>query len=482
MKVCMFSYHECNKYYITARRVARSLAQAGYDVRIIALLTNNTEPYEEGDGYRIYRVKLAPLRRVMMRLISLPARFGKKLLSLVRKESNSSSSRADEDDVTSNPPPSSAGARLKSATDRGWYPVGGHVSVFHPLVLGYGLLRLLYRGVCRLWYKMARWLLVKLPYAYLQYLDYYYRGFRLARQEPADIYHAHDLITLPVAWLCSRLTGGKLVYDSHELWLDRWRPDGRSRLNRFIVMKLESFLIRRTDVNIAPGESVARQLSRRYHIAPTVILNAPHYRPFERSTVFRDKLGIPEGEKIVLYMGRISSVRGEGEAIRSLKYLSQCSLVIFGFGTDYCISDLKELIRHEGLTDRVYFLDAVPFDEVTRHAMSADVGLVLHKNICLNYYYVSPCKLFEYMGAGLPMVGSNFPDVKMYIEGYGLGVTCDPDNPRDIANAIEYILSDENRYNEMKENALEAAKIFSWENESKKLLALYEGLSSRKNV
>jgi hypothetical protein len=41
-------------------------------------------------------------------------------------------------------------------------------------------------------------------------------------------------------------------------------------------------------------------------------------------------------------------------------------------------------------------------------------------------------------------------------------------------------VSDENRYNEMKRNALEAAKIFNWENESKKLVALYAGLSGKK--
>jgi glycosyltransferase involved in cell wall biosynthesis len=81
------------------------------------------------------------------------------------------------------------------------------------------------------------------------------------------------------------------------------------------------------------------------------------------------------------------------------------------------------------------------------------------------------------MAAGLPVVGSNFPDLKRYIEGYDIGITCDPTNPGEIANAINYTISDENRYNTMKKNALEAAKIFNWENESKKLVALYKGLS-----
>ena len=466
MKVCVFALDQCNKHKITVRKLARTLAEAGHDVRVIAVLSNATDPYEESDGARIFRVALDPVHVKIMRLVSLPARFGEKLSSLIRRKSKSSLSRADVGGVTSDSPPSSVGARLEGATDHGRDHAGGHVSAFYPLVLGYRLL-----------YRIARWLVMKMPIVYLRYLDYYYRSFRVARQELADVYHAHDLITLPVAWLCSRLAKGKLVYDSHELWLDRPEKQ-RSRFNRFLVKSIESFLIRRTHATIAPGISVGRELSTRYTmVPPLIILNVPSYRPFERSNIFRDKLGIPKEEKIVLYMGRISSVRGVEEGILSLKYLSQCSLVIFGFGPDQYISSLKEIIGNEGLTDRVYFFDAVPFNEVTRYAMSADVGLVLHQNVSLNYYYVSPNKLFECMAAGLPVVGSNFPDLKKYIEGYNLGVTCDPESPKEIAEAIDYILSDESRYDEMRKNALEAAKIFNWENESRKLVTLYQGLS-----
>jgi glycosyltransferase involved in cell wall biosynthesis len=193
----------------------------------------------------------------------------------------------------------------------------------------------------------------------------------------------------------------------------------------------------------------------------------------------RDSLRIPTERKILLFEGRIDINRGIEEGIRSLRYLSNCSLVILGFGPDLFISSLKRLTEKEGLSDRVYFFGAVPFDEVTRIAMSADIGLILLQNAGLNFYYASPNKLFDFMAAGLPVVASKFPDLKKYIEGYKIGITCDAMNPREIADAINYILSDENRYNEMKRNALEAAKIFNWGNESKKLVALYEELSRK---
>jgi len=448
MKVCMFVMANCNENFKTARIPARTLSDAGHDVRIIAFLSPGTTAYEKSDGARIFRVRL----------------LAQKLKWLLTPQIQDSG-------------PASADKAVEAREN---------TSARNPLSRAYKGLRMLYIRALRVLYRMALRLVQRISlaysaYTYSAYIDYYIRSFWVARKEATDVYHAHDLITLPVAWLCSRLTGGKLVYDAHELWPDRGRVPKRSRLNRFLVKSIESFFIRRTDANIMAGESSARELSRRYHIPqPTLILNVPFYHPYERSTVLRDSLGIPEEEKILLFEGRLDVHRGIEEGIRSLKYLSHCSLVMLGFGPDLYISGLKRLIEKEGLIDRVYFFGAVPYDEVTRTAMSADVGLILLQNADLNFYYASPNKLFDFMAAGLPVVGSNFPDMKKFIEGCNIGMTCDPTNPREIADVITHIVSDENRYNEMKRNALEAAKIFNWENESKKLVALYAGLSGKK--
>ncbi|GAI30768.1 unnamed protein product, partial [marine sediment metagenome] len=46
-----------------------------------------------------------------------------------------------------------------------------------------------------------------------------------------------------------------------------------------------------------------------------------------------------------------------------------------------------------------------------------------------------------------------------------------------IAEAINGVLTDEKRYDTMRRNALEAAGIFNWEMESRKLLEIYRRLS-----
>jgi glycosyltransferase involved in cell wall biosynthesis len=438
MKVCMLSFSECDQYYITARRVAKALVDAGHDVTIIAyrgVLDTCLEREEYSNGYKIIRVDLVIARILRIGLINL---ITDKVLRRHRYSQNTIQITSPKQTTS----PSRRTIVPKAAYD------------------------FLSEWMYSLWYRAMLNLL---------YIDYYYHVYNVAKRERAQVYHAHDLVTLPVAWLCSRAHKARLVYDMHELWIDREKK--RSFLNRFLMLRLESFLIRRTDANTIAGYSSAKELVRRYKIPePVVLLNTPLYREYKPSTLYRDNLGIPAGQRILLYAGMINIYRGIEEMIQSLKFLPDCCLVLHGFGPNYYISSLHGLIANNGVRDRVYFFGPVPFDEVSTYAMSADVGLVLHKNVGLNYYYVSPNKLFECMAAGLPVVGSNFPDIKRFVEGYMFGVTCNPDSPQEIAEAVRYILADNSRYDMMRHNALQAAKVLNWENESRKLVAIYDNL------
>ncbi len=433
MKVCMFSFSECDQYYITARKVAKALVDAGHNVTIIAfkgILDTCLEQEEYSNGYKIIRVDLITAGILRIRAIKS---ITDKVLRRHRYSQNTRQIKSQE-----------------------------HISSQNKKAI---LLKWIYDSLYR-------------AMLYLLYLDYYFHACNAARRQQVSVYHAHDLVTLPLAWLCSRAHKARLIYDMHELWIDRERR--RSFLNRFLMLRLESFLIRRTDANTIAGYSSAQELVRRYKIAePVVLLNAPLYREYKPSTLYRDNLKIPAGQKILLYAGIINICRGIEEMIQSLKFLPDCCLVLHGFCPNYYISSLHSLIGNNGVRDRVYFFGPVPFDEVSTYAMSADIGLILHKNVGLNYYYVSPNKLFEYMAAGLPVVGSNFPDLKRFIEGYEFGVTCNPDSPQEIAKAVRYILADNGRYEMMRNNALQAAKVLNWENESRKLVAIYNNLAKR---
>jgi glycosyltransferase involved in cell wall biosynthesis len=246
------------------------------------------------------------------------------------------------------------------------------------------------------------------------------------------------------------------------------------------LTKAESFLIKSADHVITVSESIAKELKKRYSVKqPSVILNTPSHHVAERTLSLHDELGIPQNYKIVLYVGNVTFNRGLEELIQSIAYLDHCVFVLMGRITnDLYYQKLKKIAQHMGVDNKVYYFGPVHSEDVTEYASSAHVGAASIKKVCLSYYYCLPNKLFEYMAAGLPVVASNFPELKKVIEGHEMGKTFNPDVPEEIAQAINHVISDKDRYDEMKTNALRAAKIFNWENESKKLLEIYKGLEN----
>ena len=184
---------------------------------------------------------------------------------------------------------------------------------------------------------------------------------------------------------------------------------------------------------------------------------------------------------IILFIGLYGTSRSRGveNLILSVPYLDEGVLAFVSWGS--LEDELKALAREQSLTDRVFFTEPVLPSEVVGYITSASVGVVTPLRVSFNHYYALPNKIFDYINAGLPVVTSNFPALRAVVEGYHLGKICDPEDPRDIAAAINWVLADKDRYEELKRNALEAAKVFNWENESKKLLDVYERLDSGKD-
>jgi glycosyltransferase involved in cell wall biosynthesis len=148
--------------------------------------------------------------------------------------------------------------------------------------------------------------------------DYWRRALGAATAEPFDVYHAHDLITLPVAWVARARRGGALVYDAHELFTELSRLDPVSRA---VFRMIESLLIGRADRVLTVNDSIARELARRYGVpTPLVLRNCPRtagFRPGASPSGLRARARVPEGVPIVLYQGIYLPHRGLENLVRA---------------------------------------------------------------------------------------------------------------------------------------------------------------------
>lgn len=147
--------------------------------------------------------------------------------------------------------------------------------------------------------------------------------------------------------------------------------------------------------------------------------------------------GVANGLGTVLDAARILLDRGEGDT------------VLFRFvGDGGEKAALVERAEREGLTN-VEFLDPVPKAEVPKVIAAADAGLMVLKTSPVFRWGVSPNKLFDYFGAGRPVLfsvqGANNP-----VEEAGAGVSVPADDPVALADgALDLARTTPGRLREM---------------------------------
>jgi glycosyltransferase involved in cell wall biosynthesis len=97
-----------------------------------------------------------------------------------------------------------------------------------------------------------------------------------------------------------------------------------------------------------------------------------------------------------------------------------------------------------------------------------------------NYVQANPTKMFEYMAAGIPVIASNFPAWATIVNRHECGLCVDPESETAIAAAINWIMEHPAEAARMGANGRRAVeRLYSWEAEREKLLALYEQLIGR---
>ena len=288
-----------------------------------------------------------------------------------------------------------------------------------------------------------------------------------ARQLDADIYICNDLYTLRVGAFM-KVFGRRVIYDSHELYPDL--AAGTPPYVRKLTRNIESFLIRFADTVTTVNEFIASELSSRYGIPPpTVIMNCPR-----APTSLPETRRRPAGRKVVLYSGTLWRERGLENVVLACRYLRKDVQVVFR-GEGAIEAKLREMAR--GLENCV-IEKPVPMAEVIPRAAEADVGMVPYLPTTLNNLYASPNKLFEYLQAGIPVIGSDVPFIRKIVVGHDVGLVFDPYDPEDIAKAMNLITQDE-ILEEKRANVKKIRSRFSWEIEAKKLLDAVSSLSYR---
>lgn len=81
------------------------------------------------------------------------------------------------------------------------------------------------------------------------------------------------------------------------------------------------------------------------------------------------------------------------------------------------------------------------------------------------------------MAAGLPVIGANFPLWKALIEANNCGICVNPENPKEIAKAIQFLAENPEKAKEMGANGKKMVQdSYNWTAEERKLQAFYQNV------
>jgi glycosyltransferase involved in cell wall biosynthesis len=251
----------------------------------------------------------------------------------------------------------------------------------------------------------------------------------------ADTVWCNDLGAIMMArfWKLTLSNCRRYIYDSHEFAIND-RPF-ESRWSIFAKWMAEAISIRVADEVICVSPSIANEYARLYRIKrPHLVLNCPPFQERRRTAHLRVACGVSAEQYVFLYQGSFAKGRGIEMAMDAFESRAddRAVLVLMGSG------ELEEEIRSRAARcARIRFHPAVSSDELSQWTSSADCGLCLTEDNCLNHKWCLPNKLFQYLMAGLPVIAFGTLEVRRLVEQYRIGIVAPTADATGLGIAID---------------------------------------------
>ena len=189
----------------------------------------------------------------------------------------------------------------------------------------------------------------------------------------------------------------------------------------------------------------------------------PKFRPLAKHDpkdilAFKEEYNLPN--EFMLYLGRLNvrkNVVGLINAMREIEF----PLVIIG-GYDHKKDDLMQRIKELDLERKIFFTGFIKEHQLPLAYASAKV-------FCFPSYAEGfGLPPLEAMASGVPVVVSNRTSLTEVCGDAALYV--DPDQPSDIAEKINFLLSSEKEMQKFSKKGLDWSKKYSWQTSAQKLM------------
>jgi glycosyltransferase involved in cell wall biosynthesis len=306
-------------------------------------------------------------------------------------------------------------------------------------------------------------------------------AYKLALNIDADVFHFHDPDLLPWMLFLS-FKGKKVVYDAHENYTERVLGLSFPNWIRLPLAKFwsffECFCVAKFAGIITTTYSMQSIFSN-INIPKLVVSN----------TIYLSALGdvnlkVDKKPFTIYTSGSHSDKRNCMQTIEALpfilKKIPEVRLIFVGtyYPEDYDIR-LKYRAKELGVERRVETEGILSYKDNFSRTAQMEIGCVFYEDNVNNRVTI-PNRLFEYMYAGVAVIGESFFEVKKVIEESHCGILVNSSDPESIADGVIRLFSDIAALRKMQSNGRsKIISTYAYEHELEKMNAFYNSLIVR---
>lgn len=310
-----------------------------------------------------------------------------------------------------------------------------------------------------------------------------------ARDWKADAILVEDLPLAPTALWVGRSLDLPVYYDMGEVYPEFLRglrqfqertlidtilrsPRAADALERYVLPRVKHVFVVSEE---SRDRALARGASPR---ATTIVGNTPESSaelrsPQDPPSVIQDLLGRP----LVLFTGILISDRGMIQAVQAIDMvrdrIPDVALVIVGDGAE--LPAIRAEISRLGLGDHVRIAGWQDHSQLPAFYQHADVGILPFLDGGQIRYTLAN-KLFDYMGARLPVIASDVPPMRRVLHETGAGLLSAAGDPRSLADALVefFSLTREERAQLGERGHVAVAELYNWNHDAQRLVAAFQ--------
>ncbi len=266
----------------------------------------------------------------------------------------------------------------------------------------------------------------------------------------AEVYEFHDPDILPhIGFLQKKVPKSVVIYDIHENYAGRFANWGLpSFLGNFFRLYEKSVINKLDGITV-----VSESMSTLFKGVKTPIEITRNSTDIERLRGI--DLPEPDTEKapVIVTSGSHSHARNCLQTVKALPFLVEklTKKPIMQFVGRYIDGMDKEMAAQaeaDGTSEYLKIDGMMPWEKNFRRIAKAYCGCVFYEDNPNNRVGI-PNRLFEYMYCGIPVLVSDFPELKKVVSQAQCGIVVNSEDPRDIARGLEELLKNPKKAKEM---------------------------------